>query len=469
MNWGSSMSEVKKQFGCVETIQKLLVYRDVLFDVIRYMDVNRTSSIPEFEFQKYVLRMPASSIKEVAKELLAVFDIENLKQSRILTDQKMLDGHSVIMFNPHVIGLFRLCETSLIRSLNVQALNNAMSPIWAMMKSHTEGKLSLVKGSEDYKEWTDELINHLSDLIGRIKSNIDKLQNMSMLIEQQACSSTEITRQFELKKEIFKRASSIYRREIKPLVTFLGRHANYDQGSGITKCLELFASIFKSIDDSVLADMMLTYHVQFCDMHTPIKQIADEISVFLKKSREALIEQSGIEKAFADIEAAYQQTLSTDMRNKYIDLRKLKQLSMPTRLPAINKPMSLRIDKEPSYLNNVFIEIEQRAHRSNEFLDGEILLSELIDRKNVLEIQHSLAVHKWSKNHHWPLEEDCLQIALNEVSKHVPDFKMPDLLEVLSSLQSDPRFKILVTNEFKTVSDNEYKINYRVRQLSLVN
>lgn len=209
-----------KQFGTKETIQKLLRYEEIMFNTIEYAD-NHSGSIPESQFYAYVVGLQQSLSSDLAKEVALVFDVENLMQARIINDRRSINGSTKLIFNADVLGVFRLCKVSLHRPLTKISLNAAMTPLWSLVNQVKKGLLSTTPGTDDYNEWVDDLTIRVSDILGKIKSNVIKLQNMGQEFESMANASNKSASEIDIKKERYAIAAKICSREIEPLSVFL--------------------------------------------------------------------------------------------------------------------------------------------------------------------------------------------------------------------------------------------------------
>lgn len=117
---------VVKKFSTVETLQRLLKYRDIMFSVIEETDRQQGSGIAESDFLRFVSEYQNHVAPDVVKEIFLTFDIQNLQQAKILNDRKIVSGVTKLWFNTSVMEIFRLCKISLYRPLTGIALNNAM-------------------------------------------------------------------------------------------------------------------------------------------------------------------------------------------------------------------------------------------------------------------------------------------------------------------------------------------------------
>lgn len=453
-----------KQFGTKETIQKLLRYEEIMFNTIEYAD-NHSGSIPESQFYAYVVGLQQSLSSDLAKEVALVFDVENLMQARIINDRRSINGSTKLIFNADVLGVFRLCKVSLHRPLTKISLNAAMTPLWSLVNQVKKGLLSTTPGTDDYNEWVDDLTIRVSDILGKIKSNVIKLQNMGQEFESMANASNKSASEIDIKKERYAIAAKICSREIEPLSVFLKKGVRYQDGDGIFLTLEFFRRLFTTNKDRNNRDIILSYELQYLDLFLPIKQVADQVSIYLQKTEKSLLEYNAIEKAYSVLLASFDKTLSSHMGKKFIDLNELGELSTGMIIPQLNKLTPFRVEKSPSFLDVVYNELAVRTQIYAPENSDVIILSESICKKAAQKIHHAQVLSKWTDTFDWPMNVDFIEVAHNEIMNNIPGFKVTDLFEIQAKLIHSPQFDIALTNQLKTIHDDTDDFKYRVRHL----
>ncbi|KZN42643.1 hypothetical protein [Pseudoalteromonas luteoviolacea] len=458
-------SITNKQFSTLETLQRLLRYREVMFKTIEFADINHAGAIPETVFYSFVIALKDQLSDEQANEVSLVFDVDNLLQSRIINDRRNVDGVTKLLFNTSVFEVFRLCRVSLYRPLTKVSLNAAMTPLWSLMRQVKRGKLSTTPGTDDYLEWVDDLIYRVSDLLGKIRANIAKLQNVGVEFEKSAIADPQGYSQLEVKRESYNMAAKLYQREIDPLKVFLDKHTRYEEGDGIFLTLGYFRSFFQTINDTSRAYLMLSYEVQYLDLFSPIKQVANQVSIYLQKTQQSLHEHSAIDRAYSVVLAAFENTLGGDLRNKFIDMSDLKSLGVSVQCPALGRIAPFRTEKSPSFLDVAFNELATRVQSYAPENSEKVLLSESISKEAAKKLQYSQRLARWVDNFDWPLNKDFLALAHKELSQEWPDFKLPDLFEVQSRLINSPNYQLELRNEYQKMVDDVYELQYRVRHL----
>lgn len=459
-----------KHFNTIETLQRLLRYREVMFRVIEHIDIHNEGAIPETQFYSYIVEMQHSASKDQANEVAMVFDVENLIQARIINDRRTIDGTTKILFNNNVIEIFRLCKVSLYRPLTKVSLNSAMSPLWSLTKQSKNNTLHHVPGSDDYQEWVSDLIYRVSDLLGKIRTNIAKLENVGQEFEQRARADSDSGSLLEVKRESYQLASKLYRREIEPLKTFLDKHARYEEGDGIIITLDYFYTLFVNVKDEERAELMNSYLVQYLELFTPIKRVADQVSVYLQTTQQTLNEYSAIERAYSVVLQAYEKTLSGDMRNKFIDISNLRPLyDDKTQIPSLPRIKPFRFDKEPAFLDVIFNTLAERVQSFSPEQSDEILLAETITKKAAKQLLHSKKLARWADGFEWPYHVDFMSAAHSVLSEDFENYKLADLFEVQSRLIHSPKYDIKLMNDYQIIKDSKYELQYRVRHIVNLN
>jgi hypothetical protein len=457
---------INKRFSTIETIKRLLLFKDIMFKVIEYSDLNHTSAIPETQFYSYVVYEQEDKSKEKSKEIAVVCDVQNLLKARVINDRRNVDGTTSLLFNTTVFELFRLCKVSLHRPLTKVSLNASMSPLWSISKQIKERRLSTVPGSDDYNEWVDDLTFRVSELLGKIKTNIAKLQSVGLEFEKNAQNELSDQSLLATRRESFQLASKLFQREIEPLKIFLEKNTRYEDGDGIFLLFEYFRSFFKTVHDNQRAELVLSYEVQYLDLFLPIKTVANTVSIYLQKTQQSIFEQSAVDSAFSVIFAAYEKTLGTDMRNKYIDLKDLSTLDMGVSIPAVNRLSPFRADKSPAFLNIAFKELDSRVKKQNDQEGLDVELTEQINRESSKKLVHAQKLTKWVSEINWPNGIDFVEYAHNQLLDEMPEYTLPDLFEVQSSLINANNNSIKVLNEYRKIENETHTFQYRVRYIT---
>lgn len=336
-----------------------------------------------------------------------------------------------------------------------------MTPLWSVLKEIESQQISVTPGTEGYQDWLGEINHRITELLGNIKANISKLQQAGDIFQKEE-KSTSIT----VTQQMYQEAAKLYRREVEPLRIFLNKSTRYEQGDGIYLTLESFAKLFSRFGDTESQSIINSFQIQYLELFEPIKKVSDNISVYLRKTKNAIVEHNAIQSAFEIIRNAYKTTLSHNKRNKYINYRELRELGASKSLTSISRISPCKLDKSPSYLNTVFNEL---AHRNSSQLndsDERYLFEESVDSTTSKKIRHTLKLNAWISNLTWPLEKDYIRFAYNRLSAEWEEFSIPDLLEINSKLHTSPDYSVKLTSEYNVIENDKHRYEYRVRLLT---
>jgi len=214
---------------------------------------------------------------------------------------------------------------------------------------------------------------------------------------------------------------------------------------------------------------MLKSQLQYLDLFDPIKKVSDSVSVYLQKTKAAIIEHNAIESAFDFIRQAYEKTLSGDQRAKYIKSADLVRLGPVHPIASLGRLSPFRVEKTPEFLNNVFNELATRSITLNKSDTSGMMFDESISREKAEQLQYSLKVNQWVASFDWPMNQDYIAVAYDILCKDFETFKLADLIEVGSKLSASGLYKIEVSNEFKTLENDTHTLRYRVRRITQQN
>jgi hypothetical protein len=445
---------IQKRFSTIETILKMLNHRELMFRAIETSDKRQGNAVLEAEFFYLIANYKKGLPSEKKQEVNAVFDHKNLLSAKVLDDRRTADGVTKLWFNAVIVDLFRLCKISLYRPLNKTSLLSAMTPIWSMLSDITEKKVSLVPGTEEYDEWTDTLNSQITGLLGRIKANITKLEQIGEQFQEDIADQTERQLPDAIKLK-FEHASRLYRREVQPLNSFLDKDTRYEKGDGILLAIDALRNVFVRNGDLEYQALMTNYYLQYLDLFEPIKAVADNVSIYLRKTKEAIAEHNAIESAFVIIRQAYNKTLSADRRVKNIKLSDLQDLSPARALGKIKRPAPIQIDKKPAFLSNVFNELARRTLQNAHSIDDKLVFEDVIQKDSAVAIRHSIRLNRWVKSHSWPEHVDYIAHAYEELKETFEDFKISDLLEISSTLVTSKEYTIKALPTFNQIREED--------------
>lgn len=456
--------ELEKRFNTVETLSLLLKYREVMFQLIRQIDNKTEQAIAKSEFYRIVVAHQQGLSRDERKTIGLVFDCSNLLQAKILNDIRATNGVTKLWFNTAIIDVFRLCEITLFRPLTSISLKASMAPLWSIQAEFDSKQLSVTPGTEEYKEWTAEIIHRVAELLGTIRANIAKLQRVGDVFEKEIVNEYSQFNHMELVREKYKQASRLYEREIKPLSIFLNQDTRYENGDGIYHILGRFFSAFDAIGDVDSASLMNAYQIQCLDLFEPIKIVAKHVNTFLQKTSAAISEHSAIEKAYNILRSAYEETLSGDQRNKFIKLENLKDLGLRHSIHSINRISPIRLERTQSFINIVFNELSLRTEAIRDEISD--VFDEVVNRQNRTRLEYQENLEEWISNYQWPLNQDFILPVVQSLKNEIEGFSLPDIFIVIARVIKNTSLNVESQGTFNEIEDDDYSVRYKVRYIT---
>jgi uncharacterized protein YacL (UPF0231 family) len=341
-----------------------------------------------------------------------------------------------------------------------------MAPLWSIQAEFDSKHLSVTPGTEEYKEWTAEIIHRVAELLGTIRANIAKLQRVGDVFEKEILNEYSQINHMELVREKYKQASRLYEREIKPLSIFLNQDTRYENGDGIYHILGRFFSAFDAIGDVDSASLMNAYQIQCLDLFEPIKIVAKHVNTFLQKTSTAISEHTAIEKAYSILRAAYEETLSGDQRNKFIKLENLKEFGLRHSIHSINRISPIRLERTQSFINVVFNELSLRTDAIRD--ESSDVFDEVVNRQNRTRLEYQENLEEWISNYQWPLNQDFILPVVQSLKNEIEGFSLPDIFIVIARVIKNTSLNVQSQGTFNEIEDDEYSVRYKVRHITSI-
>lgn len=436
-----------------------------MFQLIRQIDKNTEQAVVKSDFYRIISEYQQGLNRDDQKTIGLVFDCDNMLQAKILNDRRVTNGITKLWFSTAIIDVFRLCEISLFRPLTSISLKSSMAPLWSIQEEFDSKQLSVTPGTADYKEWTSEIIHRVAELIGTIRVNIAKLQRVGDIFEKEVVSEYSQANSMELIREKYKQANHLYEREIKPLSIFLNQDTRYEHGDGIYYILGRFYSTFDAIGDVDSASLMNAYQIQCLDLFEPIKRVSIHVTTFLQKTSTAIAEHSSIEKAYNVLRSAYENTLSSDQRNKFIKMENLRELGLRHQMHGVTRISPMRLERTPAFINVVLNELLSRTHVTQFNEHGDVF-DEVVNLSNRMRLVYQEKLETWISNYQWPLNQDFIVPIVQALKTEVEGFSLPDIFIVVARVIKNAAFTVESAGMFNEIEDDDYKVRYKVRHIT---
>lgn len=298
------------------TLILLIEHKDMMFQLIDYMDQNQRKDIPTQVFINSMLaKLDGLTSKKEADRLREAFDLDNLIKTGIIFEANKSRG--TIALQPAVLDIFRLFDKERVRGLSSADLEN--------IRVQLEGahqrleSLSFAEDNLDFLEQHDQLFDLLRKINSQIQSNTDHLQFEADRLSQrldhdQALLSLNESRQH---REILAQVKKIYDREIIPTLEFL----NAREYSKTKAPLTVIDDISRLYDirgyeaDSYYIDQ---YKLSILSHYKAVEKVKQALQRYLHQERRHRLTYDAIEKAYLNLQALAQSTFTESLKEKYI-------------------------------------------------------------------------------------------------------------------------------------------------------
>lgn len=298
------------------TLILLIEHKDMMFQLIDYMDQNQRKDIPTQVFINSMLaKLNGINSKKEADRLREAFDLDNLIKTGIIFEANKSRG--TIALQPAVLDIFRLFDKERVRGLSSADLEN--------IRVQLEGayqRLESLSFSDDnigFLEQHDQLFDLLRRINSQIQSNTDHLQFEADRLSQrldhdQALLSLNESRQH---REILGQVKKIYDREIIPTLEFL----NTREYSKTKAPLTVIDDISRLYDirgheaDSYYIDQ---YKLSILSHYKAVEKVKQALQRYLHQERRHRLTYDAIEKAYLSLQTLAQSTFTESLKEKYI-------------------------------------------------------------------------------------------------------------------------------------------------------
>jgi len=365
------MKNTVKKFNTLETLRILLEHPKIMFNVIRLMDKDKVRYISESQLAQEILYYSAKLDNTEQQRLSLAFDTDNLLQSHILADKDVYQGTCRLTFQEGVLGLFRLCETSLYQELTDSKLKSRLASLWRLQERVNGAELSFVDNDPDYSEFVDDLMQQLSELLSVLKQNIDRMRLLGHDLETMSAASLNVNLtdgatsnglvfDNDNKEQMLSQITQLFERHIKPTQNFLNHTSHLAKGSNLFETLNSFKLAFKGNGKHSLSDQIMRYSMSLSNIFVPITNVAHQVDQFLRKTRNALLQSNAMEHFHQKLNRAYDETLARNLNKTKIDNKLVKEFSFINNFKRVAKLKDFRVGQSPSYFNNLFSELSLR-------------------------------------------------------------------------------------------------------------
>ena len=464
---------MNKQFSTLETLRIMLDHKSVMFEAIRIMDKSGDRYINEAQFALCVQQHMSHFDGTEQQRMQVAFATDNMLQSHVLADKDVHDGSTRLIFQEAVIGLFRLCDSSLYQELTDSKLKSRLAGLWRVQERFEDGGLSYSENDPDYTELVEDTFEQLSMLLDVLKRNVVRMNRLSQDFEQMsndACKDPDSFAQF--REQLLIKVTTLFERHIKPTQKFLNHQIRLAEGDNLFAVLTSIGKCLEQNDKQAQADQVFRFSLSFTSIYKPITVIAHQVDQFLRKTRLSMAQFNAMEHHFQNLCMAYDQTLERNLNKTKIDSSYAKSFDFINGLKRMPRPKDFRFSDSPSYYANLFAEIELRLNdkldKNEPFEHLEAWQSDEHKRK----LERQLAVHEYVNNMSLRSSEDLTAAVHYRLLEAFEDYQFTDLLSAIIHLRQQDRFAqndtplmLRTTNKKAFINHNDNIYIYRRKRL----
>lgn len=470
------MKSTVKKFNTLETLRILLEHPKVMFNVIRRMDKDKVRYISESQLAQEILHYASKLGATEQQRLTLAFDTDNLLQSHILADKDIYQGTCRLIFQEGILGLFRLCETSLYQELTDSKLKSRLAALWRLQERVNGAELSFIDNDPDYSEFIDDLMQQLSELLSVLKQNIDRMRLLGRDLEAMSSTSSldnsiadtdNISLKHENKEKMLSQITLLFERHIKPTQNFLNHSSRLASGSNLFETLENFKQAFSGNEKHLLSDQIMRYSMSFSNIFVPITSVAHQVDQFLRKTRSALLQSNAMEHFHQKLNHAYEETLSRNLNKTKIDNTLVKEFGFINNFKRLTKLKDFRVGQTPSYFNNLFSEISLRLGAlSIEAPQDNFNLTAVKNETESKSLQRALAIFEQLNTIQLRESNDLCAMLHSRLSQGFSDYQLADLIGVCQLMQAQQNeFTLKTVNQKAYLRHNEEIYLYRRKKV----
>lgn len=298
------------------TLILLIEHKDMMFQLIDYMDQNQRKDIPTQVFINSMLaKLDGLNSKKEADRLREAFDLDNLIKTGIIFEANKSRG--TIALQPAVLDIFRLFDKERVRGLSSADLENIRVQLEGAYQRLES--LSFAGDNIDFLEQHDQLFDLLRRINSQIQSNTDHLQFEADRLSQrldhdQALLSLNESRQH---REILAQVKKIYDREIIPTLEFVNSR-EYSKTKAPLTVIDDISRLYDIRgyeDDSYYIDQ---YKLSILSHYKAVEKVKQALQRYLHQERRHRLTYNAIEQAYLNLQTLAQSTFTESLKEKYI-------------------------------------------------------------------------------------------------------------------------------------------------------
>ncbi len=458
-------------FAKPQLLQELVESSDLAGDSARQMGFSRT----KFEILKNdFLRTHAADDQARYR---AVYDVKNLQQCNLIVDVD--EGNKRITFSDHLIALIRDTDVRITRELTSVEYRGMLEEMKRLRDSLREASLTHVD-EEYYTDLRHAMFNHLRKIRSAIRTNEVKFGTISMELAEMSSGITHDKVVYgKAKSDMYRKASKLYERHIKPTVEFLDKNSKIE-GGNLFVVLGDVREIFINRQEHEYAEELLLSSLNLGNSYKPIERISLEVKKFLRISRENARAFNAFENIHSKINSALDELKSGNMSKKtlaknteLVDMFDFHRNAEGARV--LNAQTPLMFSTNPVFFKNLQLEMEQRLAirgkiEESELVDVEIAHSSKKIRKDVSDNERAKILYKILSEVDVRETGDVYALLHDRLSGVLPQYSFFDLNAAKRGMESRMQtqksgLSIKATGFKKSIDINGKNYQYYVRKV----
>jgi hypothetical protein len=298
------------------TLILLIEHKDLMFQLIDYMDQNQRKDLPtQVFFNACRKKFENISSKSDTERLKDAFAPENLIKTGITSEFNKSRG--TIAFQPAILEIFRLFDKERMRGLHSAELENIRIQLESAYQQHEN--LSFADDNIAFLEQRDHLFNLLRTINSQIQNNTDHLQHEADRLSQRLDHDTAVLslQESQQHREMLVQVKTIYDREIIPTLQFL----NIREYSKTKAPLVIIDDIIRLYDIRGYEDdsyYIGQYKLSILSHYKTLEKVKQALQRYLHQERRHRLTYNAIEQAYLDLQAKAQSTFTESLKDKYI-------------------------------------------------------------------------------------------------------------------------------------------------------
>lgn len=459
---------MSKLFSTLETVRLVLEHPKVLFDVIRRMDQSGERFIRESDLAFQVLSYTGHMDRTTKDRLRKVFKTDNLVKSNVVADVDNCNGERRLFFQESLINLLRICDASLHQELTDARLRKQLVTLWGIQKDLESSTFSLE--DPDFTELVDVLMEHTSQLIGLLRSNVARMSRISADLQKMSAEASESPDKFAaFREDLLRDVAHLYERHIKPTLRFLNPQSRYKEGPNLFETLDALKSLLDRNQHVRIADQVFRSALSLGAAFQPIQDVAREVDHFLRKTRRGMMQYNAMEWHYRALLQAYARTQENDLRVTRLDGREfLSRRPFVIGLRQHSRPKEYRFGTSTSYYLNLFSEIECRLLDLRSARQSVLAVTGEGGRlQSATDVQRATRLLEILDQMKFRATADLTQELHGRLEGLVEDYRFTDLLTAMVRLtqKSFGEFDLTTTNRFGRLEHGNEIFVYRQRRL----